>query len=136
MGKIKVFLDTNVVVDYFTSRMRDGIAARIVQAGQTPSYELCISFLTAINTIYVSTKYGNVLSPDVLCRLFTVLPQTKEQWLLATDLNYSDFEDAAQQACAIDAQCNIIITRDKRHFADSIIKVYSPEEFLKKIDVE
>ena len=54
MEAVKVFLDTNVVLDYYTGRMGDSIAKTIVMAGQTPQIELCISILTAVNVLYVS----------------------------------------------------------------------------------
>ena len=58
MERIKLFLDTNIVIDYYTGRMNDGIAEKIVQVGEHPQYQLCISILTGINTLYVLNKFS------------------------------------------------------------------------------
>lgn len=74
MEAVKVFLDTNVVLDYYTGRMGDSIAKTIVMAGQTPQIELCISILTAVNVLYVSRKYNSPLKAKDIAELFQILP--------------------------------------------------------------
>ena len=54
MEPVKIFIDTNIVLDYFTGRMGDGQAKTIVQIGQDPKFALCISILTAINVLYLA----------------------------------------------------------------------------------
>lgn len=45
-----------------------------------------------------------------------------------------DFEDALQIYCADDGNCDVIVTRDKKHFdAYTDIPVYTPKEFIKKL---
>lgn len=53
MEQIKVFVDTNIVLDYFYDRMRDGCAKTIVLVGQESMYEMCISILTEIGRAHV-----------------------------------------------------------------------------------
>ena len=50
---MKVFLDTDIVIDYYTGRMGDGVAEKVMQVGEHPHYQLCISVLTGVNAIYV-----------------------------------------------------------------------------------
>lgn len=128
MGKIRVLLDTNVVIDYFTGRMADGYAERIVAIGESPEYELVISMLTAVNTMYVAKKSPE-LTPLVLEKLFRIEPQTSQQWELAKKYLISDFEDAMQVACAIETKCTLIISRD-RHFEKSPVRTIDPKTFL------
>ena len=129
MEPIRIFLDTDVVIDYFTGRLRDDNALNIMRIGELPCYELNISFLTAVNTMYVAQKLCPQLKPSVLTELFNILPQTTNQWKKAQSLEMPDFEDALQISCAIDSGCDIFITRD-RHFSAAPVKTYSPEEFL------
>jgi len=133
---MRVFLDMNVVIDFFSGRMGDSIAEKIVCIGKSSEYEMCISVLTAVNTLYVAQRHYKALKSRDLKTLFKILPMTPGQWDMAGELKSDDFEDALQMACAIDAQCNVIVTRDISHYAGSIIKVYSPEEFLSLIPVE
>lgn len=50
--------------------------------------------------------------------------------VLALMSNLPDFEDALQCESAIAAGCEIIVTRDKKHFRSVAIPVLSPEAFL------
>lgn len=130
MEPIKVFLDTNIVIDYLSGRMSDGKAETIMQIGQSPYYQICISFLTAVNTMYVCHKYGVACSPKELADLFKILPQDLAQWMQAGRLSMKDFEDALQTSCALESHCDMIITRDD-HYMDAPMAVYSPEEFIR-----
>lgn len=132
MGKVKVLLDTNIVLDYFTGRMGDGLAAKIVQIGKTSQYEMCVSFLTAINTMYVARKLNSQLRPTDISLLFTILAQDSKQWDDASSLEMSDFEDASQASCALNNGCFIAISRD-RHFDNAPMAVVSPEKFIELV---
>lgn len=132
MGKVRVMLDTNIVLDYFTGRMNDGKAARLVQIGRSSVYEMCISFLTAINVMYVIHRLGSDIKPSELTRYFTILAQNGSQWDDAQTLGMPDFEDAVQAACALRNDCHIAISRD-HHFCSAPMPVFTPEEFLSAV---
>ena len=74
MEAVRVFLDTNIVLDFYTGRMGDGVAKTIVMAGQVPQFELCISLVTALNVLYVSRKYQCSLAARDISELFRILP--------------------------------------------------------------
>lgn len=131
MGKIRILLDTNIVIDYFTGRMADGMAERIIAIGESPEYELVISMLTAINTLYVAKK-SRQLTPQILERLFRIEPQTIEQWELAKKYALPDFEDAMQVSCAVTAECTLIISRD-RDFEKSPVRTLDPTSFIEMV---
>jgi len=131
MGKIRVLLDSNIVIDYFSGRMADGIAEQIIAIGESPEYELIISMLTAVNTMYVAKKCP-CLTPEILERLFKIEPQTTEQWNMAKKYKITDFEDAMQIACAVTADCTLIISRD-RHFINSPVRTIDPRTFVELV---
>lgn len=132
MEQVKVFLDTNIVLDFFTGRMHDGLAARIVQIGQTAEYRMCVSVLTGINVLYVSRKLEGRLTMDSIAELFEILDVNSTQWNNATMMALDDPEDALQLACAIDRGCRVLVTRDRHllEFPYQGIDVVSPEAFL------
>lgn len=115
--------------------MGDGIAERIVSFGRSDAYQMCISVLTAANVMYIAPRYLKTFKPTHLQDLFCILLMTSGQWNDAASIDSEDFEDSLQMACAIDAQCNMIVTRDASHFRGSIIKVYSPEEFSSLVPI-
>ncbi len=138
MEPIKVFVDTNIVLDYYTGRMGDDIAGTIVLTGQTPQFELCISILTAINVLYVSDKYNCALKASDIPKLFHILPMDYQQYSDAQSLNITDFEDALQIVCAQNSGCRAIVTRDKALLECGIRSplLLSPEEFLHKVGLQ
>ena len=77
MEQVKVFLDTDIVIDYYTGRMGDGVAEKGMQVGEHPQYQLCISVLTGVNAIYVLSKFSNIVSLSTLLRHFEILPMLK-----------------------------------------------------------
>lgn len=129
MGKVRVLLDTNIVLDFFSGRMNDGQAAKLIQIGRSSQFEMCISFLTAINTIYVGRRMNLQIKPADLPEFFTILPQDRQQWDDASGLDMSDFEDATQASCALHNDCFIAISRD-RHFDCAPMSVMTPEHFI------
>lgn len=135
MEPVKVFLDTNILLDYYTGRMGDNAAKMIVLAGQTSQFELCISILTAINVLYLSSKYNCALQAADISRLFRILPMDYQQYRDAQSLNIPDFEDALQIVCARNSGCRAIVTRDKKLIEYGMEKplCLSPEDFLLRI---
>lgn len=136
MEPVKVFIDTNVVLDYFTGRMGDNNAETIVQIGQSPQFDLCISLLSVVNVLYVARKYAHSLKPSDISRLFTILPQDYQQYCNAQTYDLEDFEDAVQIACASQNGCKAIVSRDRHLLELSSISypaIYSPEEFIEAV---
>ena len=139
MEPVKVFIDTNVVLDYFTGRMGDNNAETIVQIGQSPQFDLCISLLSAVNVLYVTRKYAPSLKPSDIARMFTILPQDYQQYCNAQTYDLDDFEDAVQIACASQNGCKAIVSRDRQLLELSSISypaIYSPEEFINAVTSE
>lgn len=135
MEQVRVFLDTDILLDYFTGRMGDGVAEKVVLIGGSKQYRLCISPLTGVNVLYVSVKMSSKLDLEDISSLFEILPMTPVQWRLASSINSGDPEDDLQIACALDNDCKLFITRDKGLLAGSrgLICAMSPEEFIRRV---
>lgn len=135
MEQIKVFLDTNILLDYFTGRMEDGIAEKIVIAGDASCFQLCISILTGVNVMYVAKKFNRPVSASLLQRMFKIVPMTASQWEKSLVSDIDDPEDALQMACAEENECQVFITRDRhiRNNPSAYLRILSPEEFIEEI---
>ena len=129
MGKIRLFIDTNILVDFFSGRRRDGMAEKIIRIGNTDVYEACTSILSAANVVYLKKYYNDDFKASDVSSVVKILPLSDEEWRDSCLGPTMDFEDNLQISCAINNECAAIITRDK-HFSNSPIKSYSPEEFL------
>ena len=132
----RIFLDTNVLLDFVLSREGEQDAMDIFQMGEDNEIELVVSFLTMANVAYVARKHRtrDELYEYLreLSSLFRILPMDQSQYLEALNTIVSDFEDMLQYVCARKYKCNVIITRNIKDFPFSDILVLSPKQFLAK----
>lgn len=136
----KVFLDTNVILDFVTRRDGYEDACDIFQSGEDRIVNLCVSFLTMANTAYVSRKgrtqdelYGVM---EGLSEMFDILPMDKNQLKSSLTIRATDLEDVLQYSCALYNKCDLIVTRNVRHYKFSEIEVLTPKEFLESLGLE
>lgn len=133
---LKVFVDTNVVLDFVLCR--DGMqnAMDIFQCGEDAKAKLTVSFLTMANVAYVARKHRSteVLYSYLreLAMLFEILPMDERQFNQAFDIDAPDFEDVLQYVCAKHNVSDVIVTNNVKHFSFSDIPVLSPHDFLGK----
>lgn len=134
---MKVFLDTNVIIDVLAARepfFRD--SQRVVDYCERHPESGFLSSLTFCTAVYVLRKsVGKDELPNklkTLRKIFDVLPVTKGSVDWAIDSQMPDFEDAMQYECALVAEMDVIVTRDKSGFADAEIPVLTPTEFVSK----
>lgn len=52
----RIFLDTNIIIDFILERDGAENAANILQLGEDGKIELAVSFLTMANTAYIARK--------------------------------------------------------------------------------
>ena len=77
------------------------------------------------------------MSRDVLTKLFTifeVLDTTGMDCRRAVPSAISDYEDAVMVETAIRAEVDCIVTRNLCDYRNAAIPVYSPEDFLQKLE--
>ena len=134
MDKVRIFVDSNILVDYFSGRMNDGLAARIMQVGRSGRYELVTSILSAANTVYLRKYFNESFSPAYIEKVVTILPLTLSEWNNALQVPVSDFEDCLQISCAINNGCIRIITRD-HDYRNCPLVTMTPREFLDQVEI-
>lgn len=131
----KIFLDTNVILDFVMHREGEIYAMDILQMGEDEKISLCTSLLSMANVAYILRKLPQKELYKILKLLTTmigVLPMNKEQFSNALQIEHVDFEDVLQYECAKDALCDCIITSNKKHFDFSKLSVYSPIEYIEQ----
>ena len=115
----RVFLDTNILVDYALGREYGDDAEQLLQRGHDGEITLVASYLTFANIAYILKNKVDIygLLGD-LCQFITVLPTDNEQLQMALTQRVRDFEDMLQYQCAKASGCDIIVTNNKRDFAE------------------
>ena len=130
----KVFVDTNVLLDFILGRDGEISASDLFQIGEEGRIYLCVSYLTMANAAYVARKHRTreelyeYLSE--LVKLFKILPNDEGQYLKALTCQVADFEDYLQCICAQEHDCDVIITNNTKHFTDTHIPVFTPQQYL------
>ena len=131
----RIFLDTNVVLDYLMERgdfYKD--SEYIFQAAYNNEVELCLSALSFSNIAYITRKK---FPKDELYELLAELRKMVTCTAVddhavdaALTKKAKDFEDALQYFSAVQAGADCIVTRNIKDFDFSTIKVLTPNEFL------
>ena len=134
---MKVFLDTNVIIDYFDRAREHYLPTTILfDLAMKGKLELVVCAQSFITAFYLLGKYfpkdelyANMRSLYKLCGVSPVDASLIEQALAHESI---DFEDTVQYLSATTINADIIITRDKRGFNDFPIEHITVEQFLDK----
>ena len=130
----KIFLDTNIVIDYLSNRIPFGEDALRIFSLPPQQCQLCISALSFTTIFYVLRKHFNrselLEMLNSLKLLVEVLPTDEDVISSSLQSDFSDFEDAVQYHTALYGNASFIITRNTKDFGQSTIPVYTPSEFL------
>ena len=132
---MKLFLDTNVMLDFLGEREPFYISsAKIATLADKRKLKINVSALSFATVSYFLTKYEGVKKTKEKLRKFKVISGICEldELIIEKGLNsdFSDFEDSLQYFSALRAECDIIITRNGKDFKKSKIPVMTPDEFL------
>jgi len=133
---MKILLDTNVVLDLLLERENFKQAKQIFEKieGREIDGYLCATTITTIHYLVTKTydkNRANEIIKDLL-KLFEIVDVTKSILLKAIENNGKDFEDSVIYKGSEFFDIDLIITRDKKGFKNSNIKVLNPIEFLSK----
>lgn len=132
---MKVFLDTNVVIDFYAKREDFFLPASvIIDLAHKKRIDIVVSSLTFVNAFFILRKtYHKDNLYSKLSKLAGICIITKiDEEIIKSCLQdeVADFEDAVQCASAKTADIDVIITRNPNHFKDFDVKIQTPSEFL------
>lgn len=136
--KEKLFLDTNVILDLLGERepFYDSIA-KIATLADKGNIQLMVSAFTYPTVYYLLSRFEDKELVKEKIRKFKVIAETSDltDKIINKGLSsrFNDFEDSLQYYCAVETDCNIIITRNSKDFKASEIPVFTPDEYLKSL---
>ncbi len=136
--KKKVFLDTNILMDFVDNRVNIEYAKTIVELGKTGVIQLFASYLSYANMGYILRK-RSLKERYHLIRLAreiaTVVPCDVTQLDAAINHPVKDYEDMLQYQSALAAGCDVVVTNNKRDFQEFCqLPFLSSEEFLLQLE--
>ncbi|APB34151.1 PIN domain protein, putative [Gloeomargarita lithophora Alchichica-D10] len=130
---MRVLIDTNVVLDFLQEREPFvENAARLFERIDAGEIEGFIVATTITNIYYIVRRAsGRVVAQDAIMQVLSdlnICAVNLELLEQALALNFEDFEDAVQYACAVVHSVDAIVTRDASGFVNAEIPVVLPEE--------
>jgi len=135
---MKVFLDTNILLDYGQQRERHEEAETIFCLGDVGEIELFASYLSYANMGYIlrgmerEAKYALISSTR---EGIHVVACDDIQLDAALAHHVKDYEDMLQYQCALAAGCDVIVTNNKKDYYEfSQLPFLTSEEFLLQYD--
>ena len=133
----RIFLDTNILIDYIDNRAGADDAEQIFACGFSGEVLLYASSLTFANMAYIikgktlEEKYDALRQ---MAGIVEILPLGKQEVVSAISQPVKDFEDMLQYQCAKAAGCNYIVTNDRRHYEFSDIPHFSSATFVEQLE--
>ncbi len=131
----KVFLDTNIVVDFLGER--DNFyepTAKILTLADKKKIKIFTSPVSISTVFYLLAKYENskialekIRKFKLLCSISVMDDEVVGK---AMNSDFKDFEDAMQYYSAVATNCDLIITRNEKDFKNALIPVMNAESYL------
>jgi predicted nucleic acid-binding protein len=138
----KLFIDSDVVIDFFTDREPNANpASELFELNEQGTIKLYLSALSINNVYYIVRKFlGHKKTLEVietLTEMTEIIGTTKAELVEALKSNFSDFEDSVQHASALNIKgIDAIITRNTKDYRNASIAVMTPLNFLKLLEKE
>jgi predicted nucleic acid-binding protein len=134
----KVFLDTDVILDFLLDREPFAHeAARILSLCDKKKISACSTALVFANAYYVLRKISSHKRVTekllLLSQWIEIIPSSKPAVVAALQSDFGDFEDALQHFSTVESSAKIIITRNIRDYKKSALSVVTPAMFLSSL---
>ena len=131
---MKVFLDTNVLIDFMAERQGYPAAAALFELATDKKLELAYSALTVANAFYILRKqYTNTELTEAFemqQSVVEVCGVSSQDVNMALKDKWTDGEDAIQYHSALSSHTDVILTHNTNDFQRSSLPVMTPENFL------
>ena len=137
---MNVLLDTCIVMDFLQNREPFSLAAKsIFRAAATDWFTGSITAKSAADIYYLTHRctHSDKESREKLNQLLTILgllDTTSDDVFHAISSPVSDFEDAVMIETAQRSRMDCIITRNTKDYAKASLPVYTPDEFLTRLE--
>jgi predicted nucleic acid-binding protein len=131
----KIFLDTNIVLDLLGKRepFFDAIAkiATLAEMGNLTLVVSALSYSTANYVLEKTEQHDKVISNlRKFNAISTISDLNNDVVEKALNSDFKDFEDALQYFCALQSNCEVILTRNSKDFKLSTIPTMTADEFF------
>ena len=135
----KVFIDTNILLDYLIpARVNHEAVLNLFSLILSGEIEASFSTQSMLDAVYVGNKHPGFIK-NYRETLIALINRTNASYIDTWDMNTAlmdpdpGIEDSAQISFAFNQCCDFIITNDKKMLSREVpkpMKVITPEEFV------
>ena len=130
-----VFVDTDIIYDVLSQRQPFyQSAAKLFTLADENKVKIMVSALSIANIHYLLSKQLSSELAKQILRKFKILVkivQIDDKIIdLALNSDFNDFEDAIQYYCALENDCNILLTRNLKDNKKAQITVMTAQDFI------
>lgn len=137
---MKLFIDTNVLIDFLSVRHPFyEPAAELFTRAERGEVRCVLSALSVVTAQYVCCERCKMplalwkRNMACLCNFVDVVDVTKEDILYSCLSDWADFEDGVQYSCAMGAGCGAVVTRNVHDFGQAAVPVLTPDETVQML---
>lgn len=131
---MKAYIDSDVILDVLLGREEFlSSSSRIMNNCEIREIDGHTTILALANIFYILNRYNSANAKkaiQTLREILEILPVTDLELGKALNSDFKDVEDGMQYFTAEHHGCEIIITRNKKDFAQSRLRVLTPDEYL------
>ncbi len=147
---MKVFIDTNVILEYFMHRDKYEVAEKLLKELHNRDAQMFMSVGAFYTIHFIILKYlhkeqglvGNECLRNLriilnkILQMFDIAEHDKNSLLQGvSDKRYKDIEDSCQYQVAQKVGCETLVSFNISDYKDPTVghvKIYTPEQFLEK----
>jgi predicted nucleic acid-binding protein len=133
----KLFVDSDVVIDFFTDRdPHANPASELFELNEQGAVKIYLSAVSINNIYYIVRRFlghkKTIEVVELLTDMAEIVGTTKKEITQALKNNFRDYEDSVQYSSALTIKdLDAIITRNITDYRNSSIAVMTPLNFLK-----
>ena len=132
---MKIFLDTNIILDVILKRKKFSESIKLLTTAEKNKHQVITSSISIATSHYITTKTTNkqnaLKAIKQINKLVKVTPTTQKAIDKAIKSAFTDFEDALQYYTALEAKPHYFATRNTKHYPKNpTIPVLTPTEIL------
>lgn len=132
---MKLFLDTNVLIDFILERpLFYKPAAMIISYAAERKIRVCVSALSVVTANFICVERCKMRldvyrrKMDFLRNVIDICSVDSSDIYSSYDSNWKDFEDGVQYFSATRAQVDYLVTRNIKDFEESGLRIITVEQ--------